>query len=74
MTPVMYAFSSYDGYSNIPDALVSYEVYSLGAMGYSSTQCGVSQLGDISHVLAMNCPYGTIGELMEFGVNPAGTD
>jgi len=31
-------------------------------------------MANFTHILAMTCPYGTIGELMEFGVNPDGGD
>lgn len=30
-------------------------------------------MANITHQLVMGCPYGTIGELIEFGVNPSGS-
>lgn len=37
-------------------------------MGYSSVQC--SSIPSDVHRLSLTCPYGTIGEFIDYGVNP----
>lgn len=69
--PVMFGFNQYTAYDNIPKSLAGYEKFSLGNMGYSSTQCGVVEL-QVGQ-LAMTCPYGYVGQLLSLGVNPVDT-
>lgn len=66
MTPAMVFYSKYDAYS---PTYAGYSKYSLGNLGYASTQCQISpfDLGKIT----MFCPYGSIKEIKYVGVNPS---
>jgi len=44
------------------------EIFSLGNLGYASTQCVHAPLNLGS--MAIGCQYGTIGKILEVGVNP----
>jgi hypothetical protein len=56
--------SAYDSVQVKSSYLDSY----LGNLGYSSVQCAQipAQVGRLS----LSCPYGTIGEILDYGVNP----
>ena len=65
--PTLLIYKTASGFNFKADALLGREVYSLGSLGYASTQCSQIPLG--VHTLQMNCPYGTIGEIYSYGVN-----
>ena len=48
---------------------IRYAPYSLGNLGYSTSQCTSIPL-EIG-VLPAQCPFGRIGEIYAFGINPA---
>ena len=53
----------------MPDAVKSSYLDSyLGNLGYSSVQCASipSQVGQLN----LDCPYGTIGKFLDYGINP----
>ena len=56
--------SAYDNVKVKSDYLDTY----LGNLGYSSVQCASipTEVGK----LALSCPYGSIGEILDYGVNP----
>ncbi len=43
------------------------EVYSIGNLGYSNVQCENTPLG--IGIMTMMCSYGTIGKIIDYGVN-----
>jgi len=67
LLPVMMFFSEGTAYS---DVLVksSYLDGYLGNMGYSSVQC--ASIPTNVDRLSLACPYGTIGEFLDYGINP----
>ena len=67
MAPVIYFFQNGQGYQFTPKALQSYEMRTLGNLGYSSVQCKSVPLA--VEKLSFGCPYGTIGEIFDSGVN-----
>ena len=67
--PTMKYFSEGTGFSNVPAIVKSSYLESyLGNMGYSSVQC--AQIPSDVKKLSLSCPYGTIGEFLDYGVNP----
>ena len=67
MAPVIYYFHNGSGYQFTPKALQSYEMRTLGNMGYSSVQCRSMPLA--VEKMVYDCPYGTVGEIYDYGVN-----
>ncbi len=65
--PCVLTYYSGDGYDQSYDQLQGYEVYSLGNLGYSSVQCAQIPVG--IGILSLQCPYGTIGSIISYGVN-----
>lgn len=65
--PTKMAFESGTGYKGLNDAHVQYERSSLGNLGYSSVQC--SSIPVEVGVLTLSCPFGTIGDVYDYGVN-----
>lgn len=69
LIPTMMFFSEGSAYDSVPAAIKStYLDTYLGNLGYSSVQCA-SIPSDV-HRLSLSCPYGTIGEFLDYGVNP----
>lgn len=69
LLPTMIFFSEGSAYDAVPSAVKSdYLDTYLGNLGYSSVQCA-SIPSDV-HRLSLSCPYGTIGEFIDYGVNP----
>jgi hypothetical protein len=65
MFPAIYYYNGHDGIV----APVKYSKQSIGNMGYSSAQCSNIPL-EVGKMSAQ-CPYGQIGEIFHFGVNPS---
>lgn len=65
--PAFVVYGNGGGYHYGKESLAGKEKYSLGNLGYSSTQCTQVYMGISS--LTLNCPYGTIGQIIEYGVN-----
>jgi len=67
LIPTLISFRDGSGYKAIGQRLSSYEVGTIGNMGYSSVQCtGMPlEIGSIN----LFCPFGAIGELYDYGVN-----
>ena len=69
LLPTMIFFGEGSAYDNVPAALKSsYLDGYLGNLGYSSVQC--ASIPTAVHRLSLDCPYGTIGEFLDYGVNP----
>ena len=69
LIPTMMFFAEGSAYDTVPAAVKSsYLDTYLGNLGYSSVQCA-SIPSDV-HRLSLACPYGTIGEFIDYGVNP----
>jgi hypothetical protein len=66
----MYLFRAGSGYKN--DTVKGYEIDSIGNLGYSSVQCSTTPIG--VKKMAVACPYGTIGEILYYGVQPPTED
>lgn len=67
--PTMLFFYNGSAYDSVPAAVKSnYLDTYLGNLGYSSVQCA-SIPSDV-HRLSLSCPYGTIGQYIDYGVNP----
>jgi hypothetical protein len=64
MIPTIYIYSTGTGFalSTQPGK----ELYTLGNLGYSTVQCASIPLGVQS--INIDCPYGTVGEVLDFGV------
>lgn len=60
-------FKGGTGYKSFDKEMQQYELGTLGNMGYSSVQCATVPL-DIGK-LNIQCPYGSIGKLIDYGVN-----
>lgn len=65
--PSLVIYSNGTGYAYTNKRLQGREIYSLGNMGYSSVQCSSIPMG--IGVLSLSCPYGQIGEILDYGVN-----
>lgn len=66
LLPTLFAFNGGQAYDNV-QVKSSYLDSYLGNLGYSSVQC--AQIPASVGRLALSCPYGTIGEMLEYGVN-----
>ena len=65
----MMYFGEGSAYSSVPAAVKSdYLDTYLGNMGYSTVQC--AQIPYDIQRLSLSCPYGKIGEFLDFGVTP----
>lgn len=61
-------FSGGSAYDSVPAAVKSdYLDTYLGNLGYSSVQC--AQIPAKVDKLSLSCPYGKIGEILDYGVN-----
>jgi hypothetical protein len=67
MAPAIYFNSLGTGYAFIPLAAQSYEMNTLGNMGYSSVQC--QSIPVAVGKLSVSCPFGVIGEFYDYGIN-----
>lgn len=65
--PVMMFFGEGSAYADVLSKS-SYLDFSLGNMGYSSVQC--ASIPTNVDRLSLSCPYGTIGEFLDYGINP----
>ena len=65
--PTMSIYHSGTGYKDVNPAVIQYELGTLGNMGYSSVQCSAIpiEVGKLS----LSCPYGSIGKVIDYGVN-----
>lgn len=69
LIPTFMYFGEGKAYDAVPAALKSdYLDTYLGNMGYSSVQC--AQIPYSVQRLSLSCPYGNIGEFLDFGVTP----
>jgi len=75
--PILVFYGSNDAYkeytkgANDTDILINpgNEIFSLGNLGYASTQCVHAPLNVGS--FSLSCQYGSIGKIMDYGVNNA---
>ena len=67
LTPTMHIFHKGTGYANVAENAQAYEQGMLGNLGFSSVQCAKIPL-DVGK-LNLQCPFGTIGKLIDTGVN-----
>lgn len=67
MAPAIHFNSKGTGYAFVPKALQSYEMKTLGNLGYSSVQC--QSIPVAVGKLSVSCPYGVIGEFFDWGIN-----
>lgn len=67
VTPAILIYKGGDGYAFGYQKLEGREIYSLGNLGYSTMQCAQIPVG--IGILTMQCPYGTIGQIVDYGVN-----
>lgn len=67
MAPAIYFNSLGTGYAFVPLIAQSYEVNTLGNMGYSSVQC--QSIPVAVGKLSVSCPFGVIGEFYDYGIN-----
>ena len=70
MAPSIYYNGMGQGYKFVPEEKQSYEMHTLGNLGYSSVQC--QQIPVVVGKLSISCPYGVIGEFFDFGINHNG--
>jgi len=69
LAPTMSAFHAGTGYANVNPEVVQYELGMIGNMGFSSVQCASIPVS--VGKLNIACSYGTIGEILDSGVNQA---
>lgn len=67
LIPTFMFFSGGAAYDNAKGASMYLDTY-LGNLGYSSVEC--AQIPASVNSLAISCPYGQIGEILSYGVNP----
>ena len=66
--PALYIFNLGEGFNILlSQSQVAYIGQTLGNLGYSSVQCNQIPVG--VGKLAIDCPYGQVGEIFAFGVN-----
>lgn len=65
--PAIVIYKGGEGYHLSLAKTVGRAKFSLGNLGYSSVQCTQIPLG--IGKLSMSCPYGVIGEILDYGVN-----
>lgn len=66
LLPTMMAFSDGKAYDNVLVKSTYLDTY-LGNLGYSSVQC--AQIPANVGRLSMSCPFGDIGEILDYGMN-----
>lgn len=66
MLPSMLLYRSGSGYSE--EGSAGQAINSIGNLGYSSVQCANIPLG--VKKITIQCPYGTVGEIFSYGVQP----
>ena len=67
LAPTMRFYHEGTGYRTVNPLVIQYAAGTMGNMGYSSVQCASIPL-EVGK-LSLQCPYGTIGEIYEYGVN-----
>ena len=72
LAPTLSFFHHGSGYQTVNPAVVAYEYGMLGNLGYSSVQCASIPL-DVGQINMM-CPFGTIGEIYDSGINQKDAD
>jgi len=65
LLPTLHYYQAGTGYKLVSNT--TYETATLGNLGYSSVQCKSMPI-EIG-TLQMQCPYGVIGEVLDYGVN-----
>lgn len=66
LLPTMYAFGNGLAYDKVQVKSSYLDTY-LGNLGYSSVQC--AQIPANVGRLSMSCPFGDIGEILDYGMN-----
>ena len=67
LLPTMMFFSSGTAYAGVKNPSTYLNTY-IGNLGYASVQC--MQIPENVGSLVLSCPYGTIGEIHDYGINP----
>ena len=67
MAPSIYYNGLGQGYKFVATEKQSYEMNTIGNLGYSSVQC--QQIPVVVEKLSLSCPYGVIGEFFDYGIN-----
>ena len=67
LLPSIRFFQAGTGYASVNPKVQQYEKSSLGNLGYSSVQC--ANIPVSVGRLNMQCPFGTIGQVLDYGVN-----
>ena len=67
LLPTLNFFQNGTGYATVSPKITQYEKSSLGNLGYSSVQCAAIPV-EVGR-LNMQCPFGTIGQVLDYGVN-----
>jgi len=70
--PALWIYRTGGGYFYKSKIAQGREVWSLGNLGYSDMECSQVPIG--IGKLQMSCPYGTIGSIVDFGVNNVNDD
>ena len=70
--PTLSVFHAGTGYKDVNPAVIQYELGTLGNMGQSSVQCAAIpiEVGKLS----LTCPFGSVGEVLDYGVNTSEAD
>ena len=73
LSPAFFFFAKNDGIR--PEIQKPYVKYSLGNMGYSTSQCSLIPLGAGDSIqdiqIPLQCPFGDFTNAYSYGVNPA---
>ena len=72
LAPTLSFYHHGSGYRTVNPKVVAYEYGMLGNLGYSSVQCASIPL-DVGQINMM-CPFGTIGEIYDSGINQKDKD
>lgn len=73
LLPTLTFFSGGKAYDSVPDIVKSsYLDTYLGNLGYSSVEC--TQMPAAVQKISLSCPYGSIGKVLDYGVNTAVED
>jgi hypothetical protein len=67
LLPTMMFFSSGTAYAGVKNPSSYLDTY-IGNLGYASVQC--MTIPENVGSLVLSCPYGTIGEIHDYGINP----
>lgn len=65
-------FKQGSGYKNVNPELIKYEMGTIGNLGYSSVQCASIPV-DVKKLNIM-CPFGTVGKIIDQGINQKDKD